>query len=296
MEYTVREKELPTYLVNVPFGERGIYGGKTAYMLGSDGICALHYHESSEIGICLCGSGECHVGGRVYRYRRGCVEIVPRGVPHLANSDEGVESRWKWVHFDERRIMAEAGLLDPDGIISVANKGVCLSGVFDEEELGEIGSCAKRIIDSIGVTDELTTLSTALAVGDFLIACYRRRESFPEAEKYVSAPRGQISSAVDYISCHLDLSEELGEERLAEQCSMSVSNFRRVFTLTTGMSPKRFIIHSRMAYAGYLLRKTRLSALEISERVGYNDFSGFNRMFKATFGVSVREYRRGIDK
>ena len=83
----------------------------------------------------------------------------------------------------------------------------------------------------------------------------------------------------------------LAEKNLASLCDMSVSNFRRLFVAETGMSPKAFIIKSRMSYAEYLLKNTNMTILAVSERVGYNGISGFNKAFAETFKMSPNQYR-----
>lgn len=103
----------------------------------------------------------------------------------------------------------------------------------------------------------------------------------------------KIAPALTYIGDHLDDSEGLCEEHLAELCHISVATLRRLFVKHTSYSPKVFITRSRMAYADYLLRKSDLSVLQIAGYVGYNEISGFNRTFKAFFGSSPRRYRRG---
>ena len=68
MDYTIRECKLPTF-----FSDRNLEGksfsiGTVAYVLRSTNIKALHYHDMFEIGICISGTGECHISDRVYRY------------------------------------------------------------------------------------------------------------------------------------------------------------------------------------------------------------------------------------
>ena len=102
----------------------------------------------------------------------------------------------------------------------------------------------------------------------------------------------EIQPAIDFISSNLDDSAGLNENSLAKLLNVSVSTLRRQFKQYTQMNPKEFIIRSRMAYAEYLLRKTKLSVIEVSMRVGYNEVSGFNRTFKTFFNTSPAKYRK----
>ena len=82
------------------------------------------------------------------------------------------------------------------------------------------------------------------------------------------------------------------EQVLADLCKMSVSNLRRLFLKCTGLSPKAYIKNTRMSYAEYLIINTDMTVIKIAGEVGYSEVSGFNRTFKATFGMSPTDYRK----
>ena len=59
----------------------------------------------------------------------------------------------------------------------------------------------------------------------------------------------------------------------------------------TGSTYTQLVQERRLNQACFLLKNTRLSVLDISLAVGYNNFSYFHRIFKRTYGVSPRIYR-----
>jgi len=286
MDYTVADKELPVFRDDRSRGKTPYLIGR-AQSLGSARIRALHEHTAAEAGICLSGSGECRIGSRVYQFRAGCIQIIPSGVPHLACADPNSECRWVWIYFDAVRMMQICGLTDPDGILSLAGEGLTLCGVFTEDEYPALTDAVKSLAACADVRDDKSDLSAALAVGTLLIRCARIGGTIPSR----SAP--PIQAALDAIAEHPDDAAMLSEPALAARCGMSVSGFRRLFHIHTGLSPKTFIIRSRMAYAEYLLRESDLSIMDIAVRTGYGDISGFSRMFSSFFGVSPGRYRRG---
>lgn len=135
------------------------------------------------------------------------------------------------------------------------------------------------------VVSDATVIDTT--VSNVIGTDYTASAGIPHASSYQS-----IQPAIEYISSNLDDKEGISEPSLAALCHMGVSNLRRLFKLCTGLSPKAYIIRSRIAYAEYLLRKTDLSVLEISIRTGYGELSGFNRLFVQHFGVFPGKYRR----
>ncbi len=67
----------------------------------------------------------------------------------------------------------------------------------------------------------------------------------------------------------------------------------RLFKRETGMTLHEFINSERLSRAERLLLDTDDSILSISERVGFNNVTYFNRLFKAKHGISPAAHRKG---
>jgi AraC family transcriptional activator of mtrCDE len=85
-------------------------------------------------------------------------------------------------------------------------------------------------------------------------------------------------------------------EQLAQRCSMSRASFVRMFPTVAGTTPGDLLMQLRMAQAAQALRGTSLSIGQISESVGYQSESAFNRAFKRYSGVGPGAYRRGLSQ
>ena len=77
----------------------------------------------------------------------------------------------------------------------------------------------------------------------------------------------------------------------AKMVGMSESRFMRYFRSASGMTFVSYLTHIRMNNATRLLRETDLSIGQIAASVGFQDQSYFDRLFKAEFGLTPREYR-----
>ncbi|HPG86673.1 MAG TPA: helix-turn-helix transcriptional regulator, partial [Spirochaetales bacterium] len=75
------------------------------------------------------------------------------------------------------------------------------------------------------------------------------------------------------------------------RCATNASDFSRRFKERAGCPLFEFINRQRVARACALLKSSDLSIIEISEAVGYNSLSFFNRYFLRIVGLSPREYR-----
>ncbi|MBQ6169941.1 MAG: helix-turn-helix transcriptional regulator [Ruminococcus sp.] len=79
---------------------------------------------------------------------------------------------------------------------------------------------------------------------------------------------------------------------IAEKLNLSVAHFQRLYKQRYGVSCTKDILTSRMELAKQLLSKNDLSAVEISEKCGYTDYSHFSRVFLKYACVSPAKYRK----
>jgi AraC-like DNA-binding protein len=59
----------------------------------------------------------------------------------------------------------------------------------------------------------------------------------------------------------------------------------------TGCNYTELVQKKRLNQAGYLLKNTSLSVMDIAMSVGYENMSYFHRIFQAQYGMTPRHYR-----
>lgn len=89
------------------------------------------------------------------------------------------------------------------------------------------------------------------------------------------------------------LREDLTAESLAEIAGVSLRTLQRVFRERFDTSPMSWLMEARLLEAARLIRAGDDPVTKIAYRVGFKDPSHFTRRFKARFGFSPNEYRRG---
>jgi AraC family transcriptional regulator len=82
--------------------------------------------------------------------------------------------------------------------------------------------------------------------------------------------------------------------RIAEQCRLSVTAFRRAFTQSTGLSPHRWLLDQRLQRSMNLLRNTTASVDEIASICGFTNGAHFARVFTRMLGTNPQAWRRAI--
>ena len=87
---------------------------------------------------------------------------------------------------------------------------------------------------------------------------------------------------------------EINLEELAESAHLSKFYYLHLFKEYFSVSPMKYQAMMRLQKAKELLLSTELSILEISEKVGYEDYTTFMRAFKNKENISPKEYRNSI--
>lgn len=101
--------------------------------------------------------------------------------------------------------------------------------------------------------------------------------------------REDILKSAEYIRSHLG--ENVSMSKLADLAGFSERNFRKIFTVEMGVSPKAYYQQERLKEACRQLSDRTQSIGLISENLGYYSQFQFSRSFKKAFGMTPSEYR-----
>jgi AraC family transcriptional regulator len=93
----------------------------------------------------------------------------------------------------------------------------------------------------------------------------------------------------EYIDSHL--AEPLSLGQLAALCALSEYHFARMFQLSFGLPPHRYLLHQRLARAQALLRQSALPLGEIALACGFASASHFSNRFRQAFAATPGQYR-----
>lgn len=290
MEYTeipqLQSFYSPVYIENSEY----LFCYTEQHPLSSEDITTLHFHKCLEIGICTGGCGDCIIENRLYRYKKGDIQIVLPFQPHLANSDKNSNATWIWLSYDPYKLISGDSFIGT--VCAVIEKHVNFSGVFSPEEHPELTAIINRCLQETQMHKQLSRLYALLLVQQLILELSRIECSFKNNIAVRRLSFDKMFPALEHISKNLCNSSELTLEVLAKKCFISTSTLRRYFYMFTDMSPQQFIAQVRISNAQYLLNNTSLSISEISERVGFESISCFTRAFKRCCGISPSEYRK----
>ena len=236
---------------------------------------SLHYHNCLELGRCVSGGGVQFIGGELYPFSPNTLTIIQKHCVHdshiIMPHPYDPPSTWQYVFAD----LDALGVPDSVGCSFAAADHTLLwlfQMMFEELE-------GRRE----GWQDQFLYLLRAY-LGQ---AARCAHGSTVQADVPMA---DEIAAVQHYIA--REYPEDLTVEALAKRSSMSVSYFRRMFTLHVGMCPQQYILHVRLSMAEHLLRTTKQSILNVAHEVGFRSLSSFNRQFRKNYGCTPRDVRR----
>ncbi|MEW4922899.1 AraC family transcriptional regulator [Algibacter sp. 2305UL17-15] len=99
-----------------------------------------------------------------------------------------------------------------------------------------------------------------------------------------------LNGVMHYISENLN--KTLTVKELAGFCHLSTDHFSRSFKEGFGVRPSKYIQYKRIERALFLLVTTKYPLKEISNTIGFEDYTYFSRVFKQHVGKTPREFRQ----
>lgn len=263
----------------------------------------LHCHSCLELNYVEKGSGTYIIGGKLYEMEPGDIFVINNSEHHLAlHKSEDLmltvlilETGHLWnASFDADYLKPFLGRNRSFSNRITASEGDWqkMSRVFDwlkEELLSEEGNSEESLQDR----KKENCLVTEAAVNLLLALVYRHYEEKEELADgrnanadYLLGPIGKVFS---YINEHF--MEKITLEELAKECSLSRTYLSRYFKKLTGQTVFSYIQQTRVQYAAYLLKTSKMSVAEIAVESGFETVSYFNRIFKKNYGISPGKMR-----
>lgn len=83
---------------------------------------------------------------------------------------------------------------------------------------------------------------------------------------------------------------------IADKLNINRSHLYRIFKKEIGMGVEEYIINIRITHAKSLLSDTLLPVTQVSNLVGYKNYTTFFKMFKNATGLTPLEYRKQQNK
>jgi AraC-like DNA-binding protein len=255
-----------------------------------------HYHPEFELTLITDSEGQRMVGDGICDYRSGDLALLGPNLPHSYRS-------WPADSMFTRQHRA----------IVIQFREECFGGHFFElPEMKSVSQMFQRSVIGLDFRDT----KTGKRVANFI----REIPSLPPAERMVAllsvlvelaeeSEAMAISTETVLPLCHVEdqrridqvcsylhqrFDQEINFADLARAVHLTQSALCRFFRRATGRTMTTYINQLRIGAAAQLLANSDLSVLDIGFRVGFGNYSNFNRQFKSMKGVTPLSLRRAF--
>jgi len=178
--------------------------------------------------------------------------------------------------FEQANLMPQLPLCDP----LISEMGMALKRAIAPLR----GSLRDRNLNSRLYVESITN---ALAV--HLVQYYSNSQ--PIVREYQGGlSRNDLNKIIEYIHANLDL--DLSVRELASLINISSHYFSTLFKKSTGLTPHKYIIQTRIERAKILLLERKMSLVDIAQQVGFANQGHLNQTFKRLVGVTPKQFRQ----
>lgn len=247
-----------------------------------------HWHREMEILFVLRGSFRLVVDGQTCEMNQDDMIIINADVPHNSTSISR-EALICGVHLD----VAHFERMGLPGFAS--RQYLCRTFLHSRSFMNRVAPIkalmARLILDQTNHPEEMMIRHTVAN----LLACYVYRwipyeKSDPAGAQLRSDSRNRILRIMDTLGVK-DEGQHLGE--IAQSEGLTLSHLSRLFKRHLGIGYRDYSQNLRLDNSAEELRKTDDTVGVIMERNGFGNPAVFYNKFRARFGCSPAEFRKG---
>ncbi|MBP5454220.1 MAG: helix-turn-helix transcriptional regulator, partial [Lachnospiraceae bacterium] len=129
-----------------------------------------------------------------------------------------------------------------------------------------------------------------LLLKQLLLSCNRYCTFRPNPLSVSSNGNEDMLKATHFIADHYQ--QPISLDEIAAQVNLSPAYLSKKFHNTIGKTISEYLNSERLKHAALELISTKHSITEIALNSGFNDANYFKDVFKKTFGISPRDYRK----
>ena len=253
----------------------------------------LHQHSELELIYIIESTGKCYIGNKVDDFAPGDLVLVGSFLPHMHKN--------RPEYYEDNGLRVKA-------IIIQFSLNFVSSDLFTYPEMKRINDLIKRSSNGISfsvpkdgiIIEKLTSLlhlkgtEKLLAFLEFLhllSGCkdYKIIDIALTESNTLLHTDDRMVTVMGYLN--RNYTEKILVAEVAKLACMNKSAFCRFFKEKTGKTLIGYINELRTAYACKLLLDGTTSVAQVSFQAGFNNISGFNRIFRSLIRLTPTEYR-----
>jgi AraC-like DNA-binding protein len=252
-----------------------------------------HYHPELELTWVQQGSGIRFVGDSIENFQAGDLILLGSNLPHFWRSDEAAAAGGQppcqalvvqfQEHFWGEAFLALPELMAIRELLIRARRGIRITGEAREQ----VSAGMQELVSATGLNRILGLLRCLqrIAAGDL---SYLSSVGFNQPLNAVDTKR--ISVIYAYTLAHF--AGKIKLEEAAALVHMTPNAFCRYFKKHTRKTYSQFLTEIRIGHACKLLMEDFDSIAQVCLESGFQNFSNFNRYFKALIHLTPYQYTK----
>ena len=251
-----------------------------------------HFHDTYELYFLLEGERYYFIEKETYYVKAGDVILVNRQQVHKTSQAGSGSHDRILLQLNGRYLEA---WLKQTGVCSLEKLFEDYYGVarLSEPEWEDMRMLLLAIRDELKNKRERYDVMARLIVSRILLMVYRNRKKNVLKDMPLTvqtSKHGKVHEVAEYLTLHCETAESL--EELAERFFISKSYLSRIFREVTGFSVNEYRNLARVRKARELLLNSEYSVTEVSEVLGFESVTYFERVFKKHTDKTPLKYRK----
>jgi AraC-like DNA-binding protein/quercetin dioxygenase-like cupin family protein len=248
-----------------------------------------HFHSPYEIYYLLSGERYYFIKDRAYYIKKGDIVFINSNELHKAYNAENPSHQRALINFEQSYMNGLGG--SAKEIVSFLfhqNAPVISLSLEEQIRVETLFGIVSNEIENKKIGYEISIQAQVI---ELMVACARFIESHKApVQVHLSPVREKVFEIVRFIN--ENYAEPLTLPYISAQFYISPYYLSRIFKETTGFTFVEYLNSIRVQQAQKLLRETKLSVMEISEKVGFGSITQFGRKFKDITKISPLNYRK----
>ncbi|WP_394975728.1 AraC family transcriptional regulator [uncultured Croceitalea sp.] len=250
-----------------------------------------HFHPELELVYINGGSGKRQIGSHISYFRDGDLILVGSNLPHCGFTDKLTGNKSETVvqmkvDFLGNNFFDIPEMKKIQALLNISKSGIAFYGktkrrIGEKMEILEYQPDFQRLLSILNILNELGSSD------EFQVL---NAEGFSMETEVKDNDR--INVVFNYVK--INFKEDISLKEISNLVSMTIPSFCRYFKKITNKTFVQFVNEYRLVHASKLLAEQPISITEVCFESGFNNFSHFNKSFKAFTGQNPSEYRNQL--
>jgi AraC-like DNA-binding protein len=252
-----------------------------------------HFHPEIELVYVNKGQGKRHIGNHLSYFNNSQLIMLGANLPHNGFTDRLTVNGTETIIQFKPDFLGDSFLKMPEIheltlLFERAKKGL----LFKPETKKIVGPKIENLLNFTGferVLKLLEVLNDLASADDYTIL---------NIDGFVLETTPQDSAKIDIVFnlVNTNFQRHITLEEISDKVSMTVPAFCRYFKKATGKTFTKLVNEYRVVHATKLLSESQSNITDICFECGFNNFSHFNKQFKAFTGKSASNYRKEMKR